>query len=74
MQERIQKVAELATSDGIAQVAGKLPIQWTNKRGRRIAARRISPLRILPYSNGSVQRDLTPKKKIKRKRLSTFSG
>ncbi|KAM0850107.1 hypothetical protein ACQ4PT_053302 [Festuca glaucescens] len=74
MQERIQKLAELATSDGIAQVAGKLPIQWTNKRGRRTAARRTSAIRVLPHSNGSIQRELTPKKNKRRKRLSTFSG
>lgn len=76
MQERIEKVSELATSDGIAQVSGKLPIQWTNKRGRRTAARRTSPIpiRIIPPFNGSVQRDLTPKKNRKRKRLSTFPG
>ncbi|VAI17345.1 unnamed protein product [Triticum turgidum subsp. durum] len=74
MQERIQKVAELAASDGIAQVAGKLPIQWANKRGRRTAIRRTSPMRFLPHSNGSVQRDLTPKRNRKRRRLSNFSG
>uniref|UniRef100_M8BZC5 MULE transposase domain-containing protein n=1 Tax=Aegilops tauschii TaxID=37682 RepID=M8BZC5_AEGTA len=74
MQERIQKVAELAASDGIAQVAGKLPIQWANKRGRRTAIRRTSPMCILPHSNGSVQRDLTLKRNRKRRRLSNFSG
>ncbi|CAM0907081.1 unnamed protein product [Alopecurus aequalis] len=74
MQERIQRVAELATSDGISKIVGKLPSQWTNKRGRRTASRRTSPIRVLPYSNGGVQRGLTPKKKIKRKSLSTFSG
>ncbi|VAI31513.1 unnamed protein product [Triticum turgidum subsp. durum] len=74
MQERIQKVAELAASDGIAQVAGKLPIQWANKRGRRTAIRRTSPMCFLPHSNGSVQRDLTPKRNRKRRRLSNFSG
>ncbi|KAM3274783.1 hypothetical protein ACQJBY_043655 [Aegilops geniculata] len=74
MQERIQKVAELAASDGIAQVAGKLPIQWANKRVRRTAIRRTSPMRFLPHSNGSVQRDLTPKRNRKRRRLSNFSG
>jgi hypothetical protein len=72
MQERIQKAVELATSDGIAQVAGKLPIQWTKKRGRRAAAKRTSPV-ILPHSSGSVQKDLSPKKSRKRKRLSTIS-
>jgi len=73
MQERIQHVAELATSDGIAQVAEKLPIQWTRRRGRRTATKRTSPV-ILPRSNRSLQRDLTPTKNRKRKRLSTFSG
>jgi len=70
MQEKIKHVAELATSGGIAQVAGKLPIQWTKKRGRRVATKRASPL-LLPHSNGSLQKDLTPKK---RKRLSRFPG
>lgn len=74
MQERIQKVAELSTSDGIAQIAGNLPIQWVNKRGRRTASRRTSPMYLLPHSNGSVQRDLTLKKNRKRRRLSNFSG
>jgi len=73
MQERIQHVAELATSNGIAQVAEKLPIQWTRRRGRRTATKRTSPV-ILPRSNRSLQRDLTPTKNRKRKRLSTFSG
>jgi len=73
MQERIQHVAELATSDGIAQVAEKLPIQWTRRRGRRTAAKRTSPI-ILPHSNSSLQRDSKPTKNRKRKRLSTFSG
>lgn len=73
MQERIQHIAELATSDGIAQVAGKLPIQWTRRSGRRRAAKRTSPL-VLPHSNGSLQKDLTPKKSTKRKRLSCFPG
>uniref|UniRef100_A0A0A9D1P1 SWIM-type domain-containing protein n=1 Tax=Arundo donax TaxID=35708 RepID=A0A0A9D1P1_ARUDO len=73
MQERTQKVTELAISDGIAQVAGKLPVQWTNKRGRRTASKRTSPV-VFPHSNGSLQKDLTPKKNRKRKRLSTFPG
>ncbi|KAG8049461.1 hypothetical protein GUJ93_ZPchr0009g1575 [Zizania palustris] len=74
MQERIQKVTELATSEGIAQVSGRLPIQWSNKKGRRVAAKRTSPLRVLPHSNGTVQKDFTPKKNRKRKRLSSLSG
>ncbi|GJM91888.1 hypothetical protein PR202_ga08307 [Eleusine coracana subsp. coracana] len=73
IKERVQKAVELATSDGIAQVTGKLPIQWTNKRGRRAAAKRTSPI-VLPHSNGSLQKDLTPKKSRKRKRLSTISS
>lgn len=74
MQERIQKVTELATADGIAEVSNRLPIQWTNKKGRKVAAKRTSPLRVLPHSNGIVQKDFTPKKNRKRKRLSTVSG
>uniref|UniRef100_A0A0E0EQM9 SWIM-type domain-containing protein n=1 Tax=Oryza meridionalis TaxID=40149 RepID=A0A0E0EQM9_9ORYZ len=74
MQERIQKVTQLATADGIAQVSNRLPIQWTNKKGRKVAAKRTSPLRVLPHSNGTVQKDFTPKKSRKRKRLSTVSG
>jgi len=73
MQDRIQHVAELATSDGIAQVAEKLPIQWTRRRGRRTAAKRTSPI-VLPHSNSSLQRDSKPTKNRKRKRLSAFSG
>ncbi|KAL6867500.1 hypothetical protein ACP4OV_015524 [Aristida adscensionis] len=73
MQERIQHVAELATSNGIAHVAGKLPVQWTNKRGRRTATKRTSPV-VLPHSNGSMQKDSTPKKNRKRKSLSRFPG
>ncbi|KAL6605843.1 hypothetical protein ACP70R_041496 [Stipagrostis hirtigluma subsp. patula] len=72
MQERIQHVAELATSDGIAQVAGKLPVQWTKKRGRRTATKRTSPV-VLPHSNGSLQKESSPKNR-KRKRLSSISS
>ncbi|KAJ1282666.1 hypothetical protein BS78_03G069600 [Paspalum vaginatum] len=73
MQEKIQHLAELVTSDGIAQVAGKLPIQWTKRRERRRAAKRTSPV-VLPHSNGCSQKDLTPKRSRKRKSLSSFRG
>ncbi|OEL30593.1 hypothetical protein BAE44_0008388 [Dichanthelium oligosanthes] len=73
MQERIQHVAELATFDGIAQVAGKLPVQWTKRSGRRRAAKRTSPV-VLSHSNDSLQKDLTPKKSRKRNRVSCFPG
>ncbi|WVZ72188.1 hypothetical protein U9M48_020689, partial [Paspalum notatum var. saurae] len=73
MQEKIQHLAELVTSDGIAQVAGKLPIQWTKRRERTRAAKCTSPV-VLPHSNGRSQKDLTPKRSRKRKSLSSFPG
>lgn len=75
VQDKIQKLTELMTSNDIANVASNLPLKWVSRKGRTFVGKRAEgPLALPAAPKGVVQRKKSTKKRTrKRKRLSRIT-
>jgi len=72
IQEKIQRLGELMTSNNIANIANNLPLRWVSRKGRTFVGKPAEgPLALPAAPKSVVQRKVTAKRKTrKRKRLS----
>ncbi|PKA50863.1 hypothetical protein AXF42_Ash007518 [Apostasia shenzhenica] len=72
MKEKIQRLVEITTSNDIAAVTSKLPLQWLGRKGRTFVGKPSNTPALLPCSiskNNTHKKNFTKKKNRKRKML-----